>query len=108
MYNVLACTILPPISPTIYFHANPVPGVTLEQVTEVFLRFGASQWLLHGLLYVIAEDHPNIRLESLLSSDRNTPGTESPASTQDRTDLAVLLHSTALPFLDYFHRHGAL
>jgi len=65
MYTALACTILPSISPTIYFHAHPVSGATLEQVTEIFLRFVASRWSPHDLPYVIAEDHPNIRLESL-------------------------------------------
>ena len=68
VYIALACTILPPISPTIYFQAHSIPGVTLKRLTEVFLRSLASRRLPYGLLYLIAEDHPNIRLE--LSSTR--------------------------------------
>ena len=107
MYSAPTCTILPPIFSTIYFHAYSIPGAALEQFAGVFLRFIASRWLLHGLFYVIAEDHPNTRLDS----DRNPfqyPGTGSPMNPRGRTDQAVLLHSTALPFLDYFHRPGPL
>ena len=71
MCSALACTILPPISPTIYFHVYSMPRVTSKQLTEVFLRPLASPWSSHNLLYPIAGDHPNIRLMLLFHSDRN-------------------------------------
>lgn len=109
MYSALACMVLPPLP--IYFHAHPVSGQTLEQVTESSFASLQFTMVTPRPPYVIAEDHPSIRLEPLLTSDRihfNTPSAGSPASTQDRTDRAVLLHSTALPSLDYFYRTGAL
>ena len=65
MYSSLSYTILPPLSPTIYFHAFSIPGAPLEHVTEPFLYFVAPRWLFHGLPNVTTEDYPNIR-DSLL------------------------------------------